>query len=295
MPLGWHVGRGINVAKIEHTQYKSMIAQNVESSITRLRQKGFIPCAQIFTMSPRSAVSLLNPTSTEELKLIATETPIVIHSGYYNVPWQNKPGSIAGLKRECNDASVIGAIGVVVHLAEHAKVGAKDVIPQFDDCSIFLEVNTMKEANAMYATPEKLGEMVRIAYEARGTARIGVCIDTAHLHACGVKLFTEDDASAYFGEYDDMIAPYERQGLVTMLHLNDSHTMLGSGIDKHNTLGEGSIWGPAVRKNKPIAETGLSTVLEWAQGRRCVTILERNDGRGIESDLTLLRSLDFTG
>ena len=80
-----------------------------------------------------------------------------------------------------------------------------------------------------------------------------------------------------------------------MLHLNDSASSLGSGIDKHQTLFEGGIWEDYHPENGvlPIAESGLVYILEWAETNSITTILERHGGDGIISDITNISKLGF--
>lgn len=67
--------------------------------------------------------------------------------------------------------------------------------------------------------------------------RVGVCVDTAHLHAAGYDLVNVyDEVWEHFAD----ILGFERLG---MLHLNDSKASLGSNLDRHELIGEGAL-GP---------------------------------------------------
>jgi deoxyribonuclease-4 len=68
---------------------------------------------------------------------------------------------------------------------------------------------------------------------------IGVCIDTCHIFAAGIydiSRITEIDRM--FKEFNSII------GLkyLNLIHLNDSKTLFGSHIDRHECLMEGYIW-----------------------------------------------------
>ncbi|MBI2408252.1 MAG: deoxyribonuclease IV [Gemmatimonadetes bacterium] len=73
-------------------------------------------------------------------------------------------------------------------------------------------------------------------------ARVGVCLDTAHVFAAGYDLA---------GDYDGVMARFEdvlgfsRLGL---LHLNDSKAPLGSRKDRHELIGAGAIGDGAFRR-----------------------------------------------
>lgn len=67
-------------------------------------------------------------------------------------------------------------------------------------------------------------------------ARVGFCLDTAHLHAVGYDLGRIEHV---WGEFDRVIG----LELLKCLHLNDSRAQAGSRVDRHEWIGEGRI-GP---------------------------------------------------
>lgn len=68
-------------------------------------------------------------------------------------------------------------------------------------------------------------------------ARLGVCFDTCHAHAGGYDLSTVPSATAALNEFDRVV------GLkwIRVLHLNDSKGKVGSRLDRHEHIGQGSI------------------------------------------------------
>jgi deoxyribonuclease IV len=66
-------------------------------------------------------------------------------------------------------------------------------------------------------------------------ARIGVCVDTAHVFAAGYDLVS--DYEGVFSRFDDTIGLRR----LRMMHLNDSKAPLGSKRDRHELIGEGAI------------------------------------------------------
>ncbi len=73
-------------------------------------------------------------------------------------------------------------------------------------------------------------------------ARVGVCLDTAHVWAAGYDLAT--DYEGVVARFNDTI------GLAQLgcLHLNDSKATLGSHLDRHQLIAEGTIGGDAFRR-----------------------------------------------
>lgn len=72
--------------------------------------------------------------------------------------------------------------------------------------------------------------------------RVGVCLDTAHVWAAGYDLINDYDG--VIQQFDDTI------GLARLecLHLNDSKAKLGSHLDRHELIGEGTIGAGAFRR-----------------------------------------------
>lgn len=68
-------------------------------------------------------------------------------------------------------------------------------------------------------------------------SRVGVCVDTCHSHSAGYDLYSPEGYNRTWQEFDDIIgAQY-----LMALHLNDNMRTLGSHIDRHASIGEGSL------------------------------------------------------
>ena len=67
--------------------------------------------------------------------------------------------------------------------------------------------------------------------------RIGVCIDTCHAFSAGYDFKTKAGFEKVFQEFDDVVGFKYLKGM----HLNDSKKALGSHVDRHESLGEGTI------------------------------------------------------
>jgi deoxyribonuclease-4 len=67
--------------------------------------------------------------------------------------------------------------------------------------------------------------------------RIGVCIDTCHAFSAGYDFKTNAGFEKVFQEFDDVVGFKYLKGM----HLNDSKKALGSRVDRHESLGEGTI------------------------------------------------------
>ena len=66
-------------------------------------------------------------------------------------------------------------------------------------------------------------------------SRVGVCIDTCHTYSAGYDIVGEYDA--VFEEFDKVIG----FGYLRGVHLNDSKKLLASRVDRHDSLGDGTL------------------------------------------------------
>jgi len=72
-------------------------------------------------------------------------------------------------------------------------------------------------------------------------ARVGFCLDTAHLHAAGYDV--AGDVEGVWDRFDREVG----LELLRCLHLNDSKAAPGSHLDRHEWIAEGRIGAAAFR------------------------------------------------
>ena len=70
-----------------------------------------------------------------------------------------------------------------------------------------------------------------------GSDRLRVCLDTQHCFGAGYGIADPDEINAVMSEFDDAIG-LDRLGAV---HANDSKVAFGSGVDRHENIGDGDI------------------------------------------------------
>ena len=95
---------------------------------------------------------------------------------------------------------------------------------------------TAGAGTALGSTFEEL-RALRDALPAGVRSRVGFCLDTAHLHAAGY------DVAKALGEVWEQFDREVGLAHLKCLHLNDSKGALGSHLDRHQWIGEGTI-GP---------------------------------------------------
>ena len=84
--------------------------------------------------------------------------------------------------------------------------------------------------------------VLRHALPAPLRARVGFCLDTAHLHAAGYDVVA--GLEGVWERFDRVVG----LNLLKCLHLNDSKSAAGSRVDRHQWIGEGTIGPEAFRR-----------------------------------------------
>jgi deoxyribonuclease-4 len=80
-------------------------------------------------------------------------------------------------------------------------------------------------------------QLKSIINQVEDKSRVGVCIDTCHAFSAGYDIKTKDGFEKVFKEFDELIGFQYLKGM----HLSDSKKALGSRVDRHENLGEGTI------------------------------------------------------
>jgi deoxyribonuclease-4 len=138
----------------------------------------------------------------------------------------------------------IGAIGVVVHpgaLKDDTRTNArkravsliKEALARTESCPIIYE-NTA-------GSPQLLGrdfdETADLIESTGGPKRLGLCIDSCHMHATGYDVRTSEGVAAIADEIEATVGLEQ----LRCLHLNDSRDERGSNRDRHAPIGKGEI------------------------------------------------------
>ena len=90
-------------------------------------------------------------------------------------------------------------------------------------------------------------------------ARVGVCLDTAHLYGAGFDIADEAEWLKTFKEFSKSVGFDKLRGL----HLNDTKVACGSHADRHAPIGEGVLgWETFARLMHDERFDGIPLVLE---------------------------------
>ena len=85
-------------------------------------------------------------------------------------------------------------------------------------------------------------QIKQIIDQVEDKSRVGVCIDTCHAYSAGYDIL--NNFEEVFREFDEVIGFDYLKGM----HLNDSKKDLASKVDRHNSLGEGTLGLEPFRK-----------------------------------------------
>ncbi|MFZ4522153.1 MAG: deoxyribonuclease IV [Bacteroidales bacterium] len=94
--------------------------------------------------------------------------------------------------------------------------------------------NTAGQGNNLGFKFEQISYIIR---HVEDKSRVGVCIDTCHSFAAGYDLSTVAACEATFDHFGKEVGFQYLKGM----HINDSKKGLGSRVDRHDSLGKGTI------------------------------------------------------
>ena len=194
--------------------------------------------------------------------------------------------SIDTLTAELDLASRIGADGVIFHVGSHMGSGFDHALPRIaagmsealdrtpDDALLLLENN----AGAGRSVGSRFEELSAIM-DAVNSPRVRVCLDTCHAHAAGYNVATIAGLKQTIDDFQREIGAE----MLDAIHANDSKTELGSGKDRHENIGQGTIGLKAFRRmvrNRVLRQAAWLLEVPGLQG----------DGPG-EADVAILKAL----
>jgi len=128
-----------------------------------------------------------------------------------------------------------------------------------DDQPLLLLENTAGAGGTVGRSFDELASLIE-ALDSVGMAnQIGICLDTQHMWASGMRYTTIEDADRLIDDFNKLIGI----GRLRCIHLNDSKVPYGSQRDRHENIGEGTIGidGLAALIGHP-SLSGLPAILE---------------------------------
>ena len=176
--------------------------------------------------------------------------PVVSHASYLINLATTFPAlreqSIAAFIDELDRAEALGLLGVVIHPGTCTAGTEEDGLRLIGDAileafrarprgtSMVLLEHTAGQGRTLGYTFEHLAAIIG---HVRGSARVGVCLDTCHLLASGYDIVSEAGYRGTFEAFERLVG-FDR---LKVVHGNDSKKPCGSRVDRHEHIGRGCL------------------------------------------------------
>ncbi|HET8583015.1 MAG TPA: deoxyribonuclease IV [Jatrophihabitans sp.] len=206
--------------------------------------------AQVFVANPRGWAPPSADPDGDAAFAAACDLPVFVHAPYlinFGSPSADTLArSAAALQFSLRRGAAIGARGVVVH-AGSAVLGNRWDVAMATARECVLRVLDAVPGGPRLLIEPTAGGGGALASDAASLAayldvlgrdeRIGVCLDTCHLHAAGHDLSTSASFAAALRAYTRAAG----RGGIGLVHVNDSRDPAGSKRDRHAAVGRGTI------------------------------------------------------
>ena len=211
---------------------------------------------QFFSSSPRMwKAPKVDPKQAERMRTLRAAldvSPIVIHTSYLvNVCSQTddvREKSVAAFRGEIERALTFGADYLVLHpgswnglTREQGLVLAADSIKRAIDGLPFegtgFHILIENTAGAQYSLGGSFEQVAELVTLLRASAPVGVCLDTCHTHVAGYDMVTDEG----YAKTMEIIANTVGFDAVRVWHCNDAKAPMGSKLDRHEHIGQGTM------------------------------------------------------
>jgi deoxyribonuclease-4 len=218
---------------------------------------------QIFSSSPRAWKSApVKPADAKkmlELRAQHDVEPVAIHASYLiNLCSQTESvrvNSTGAFRGEVERALALGTEFLVLHPGswkgltreEGLRLAAESIeraIDGIDFAGKNFRILIENTAGAEFSLGGKLEQVAELVEVLKPCAPVGVCLDTCHVHVAGYDIVSED------GYIETMLLVRDTVGFeaVKVWHCNDAKAPMGSKLDRHENIGEGTIGAAAFRR-----------------------------------------------
>jgi deoxyribonuclease IV len=227
------------------------VAGGVSTAFARAEADG-ADCLQIFTRNVRGwAAKPFEPQEVERFRAESKRTrkPVAAHSTYLvNLCSEDRAirqKSWDALADELQRCEQLGVRWLVFHPGSHAdeREGTKLVAEGMTQALVrspgkarLLIETTAGQGSSLGWRFEQVAA-IRDAVPAPQRRRVGICVDTCHIHAAGYPLGTPEEYEKTFGELDRTVGLRH----VEAFHLNDCKKPRGCRVDRHEHIGDGEL------------------------------------------------------
>ena len=228
------------------------IAGKIYEALERARALG-CNTIQIFSRNPRGwqvqGFDKSDLSKFSELKAKYDIVPIAVHIPYIINLATPDDGlyerSIAAYIEDINRADALGAEYFITHLGSHKGSGEDNGIKRFSKALSLILKKAKPKAMILLENTAGSGDSIGYKFEhikiilnlVGNPKNVGVCLDTAHAFEAGYDIKTKAGFQKTFNLFDKLIG----LNSIKVVHFNDSLSLLGSHVDRHQHLGKGEI------------------------------------------------------
>lgn len=223
---------------------------------------------QIFSASPRmwkaAPVKPADAAKMLELRKQHDVGPVAVHASYLiNVCSQTesvRANSVAAFRGEVERAMALGAEYLVLHPGSWKgltregglRLAAESIERAVDGIDFSKAISPGKDfrilientAGAEFSLGGKLEQVAELVETLKSSAPVAVCLDTCHVHVAGYDIVTTDG----YVETMKLVESTVGFDAVKVWHCNDAKAAMGSKLDRHEHIGEGTIGAEAFRR-----------------------------------------------
>ena len=186
-------------------------------------------------------------------------SPLVIHASYLiNLCSQTesvRANAVTAFRGEIERALAWGAEFLVLHPGSWkgltreeglllAAQGIERAVAGLELTSGGLRVLVENTAGAEFSLGGSLEQVAELVERLKACVPVGVCLDTCHLHVKGYDIVSADGWIATAKLIEETVG----FDAVKVWHCNDAKAAMGSKLDRHAHIGEGTIGAAAFRR-----------------------------------------------
>jgi deoxyribonuclease-4 len=227
------------------------VAGGVSTAFARAEADG-ADCLQIFTRNVRGwAAKPFDGAEVERFRAEAKRTrlPVAAHSTYLvNLCCEDRgirDKSWDALADELQRCNLLGIRWLIFHPGTHADeaegirtvaAGMTHALERAPGKARLLIETTAGQGSSLGWRFEQVAA-IRDGVPQPHRRRVGVCVDTCHLHAAGYDLTTREGYEGTFAQLDRAVGLKH----VEAFHLNDCKKPRGCRVDRHEHIGQGHL------------------------------------------------------
>ncbi len=233
------------------------VTGGVSTAFARAEEDG-ADCLQIFTRNVRGWAA--RPFEADEVERFRAEArrtrkPVAAHSTYLvNLCCEDRAirdKSWDALADELARCERLGIRWLIFHPGSHQDEqegirmigeGMAHALERSPGKTRLLVETTAGQGTSIGWRFEQLAA-IRQAVPSPYRRRVGICVDTCHVHAAGYDITSPEGYQATFDELDRCVG----LSRVEAFHLNDSKKPRGSRVDRHEHIGAGHLGLPPFR------------------------------------------------